>query len=186
MSYALLYETWKQEKENHELQPLDREFYSNLSQYVKSQREELQMLDEKTLKARLLSEELERVKKLSSDLIHSRYRKMFNSILDGKTISSDILTSEEEVSYSGISSTWKYVEDVLKDVLRGRIPIVRSLKNMEKPKRILVRFLKAIPAIIGPDMKAYGPFNEEDVASLPAENAEVLLKRGIAIEVVTR
>jgi DNA replication factor GINS len=186
MSYARLYEAWKQEKENHELQPLDREFYSNLSQYVKSQREELQMLDEKTLKARLLSEELERVKKLSSDLIHSRYRKMFNSILNGKTISSDILTSEEEVSYSGISSTWKYVEDVLKDVLRGRIPIVRSLKNMEKPKRILVRFLKAIPAIIGPDMKAYGPFNEEDVASLPAENAEVLLKRGIAIEVVTR
>jgi len=186
MSYALLYEAWKQEKENHELQPLHREFYSNLSQYVKSQREELQMLDEKTLKARLLSEELERVKKLSSDLIHSRYRKMFNSILNGKIISSDILTSEEEVSYSGISSTWKYVKDVLKDVLRGRIPIVRSLKNMEKPKRILVRFLKGIPAIIGPDMKAYGPFNEEDVASLPAENAEVLLKRGIAIEVVTR
>jgi hypothetical protein len=153
---------------------------------MKSQREELQMLDEKTLKARLLSEELERVKKLSSDLIHSRYRKMFNSILNGKIISSDILTSEEEVSYSGISSTWKYVEDVLKDVLRGRIPIVRSLKNMEKPKRILVRFLKGIPALIGPDMKAYGPFNVEDVASLPAENAEVLLKRGIAIEVVTR
>jgi DNA replication initiation complex subunit (GINS family) len=144
------------------------------------------MLDEKTLKARLLSEEHERVKKLLSDLIHSRYRKMFNNVLDGKTNPSALLTSEEEASYSGISSTWKHVEDVLKDVLRGRIPAVRGIKTTEKPKRILVRFLKAIPAIIGPDMKAYGPFNEEDVASLPAENAEVLLKRGIAIEVLTR
>ena len=62
MSYALLYESWTREKESHELQPLDREFYSDLSQYVKRQREELQMLDEKTLKARLLSEEHERVK----------------------------------------------------------------------------------------------------------------------------
>ena len=111
---------------------------------------------------------------------------MFNSVLDGKTNSSALLTSEEEVSYSGISSTWKHVEDVLKDVLRGRIPAVRGVKPAEKPKRILVRFLKAIPAIIGPDMKAYGPFNEEDVASLPAENAEVLLKRGVAMEVLTR
>jgi DNA replication factor GINS len=186
MSYALLYEAWKREKESHELQPLHREFYSNLSQYVKRQREELQMLDEKTLKACLLSEEHERVKKLLSDLIHSRYRKMFNSVLDGKNIPLDLLTSEEEVSYSGISSTWKHMGDVLKDILRGRIPAVRQVKTMEKPKRILVRFLKAIPAIIGPDMKAYGPFNEEDVASLPAENAEVLLKRGVAMEVLTR
>jgi DNA replication initiation complex subunit (GINS family) len=61
-----------------------------------------------------------------------------------------------------------------------------AVKPAENPKRILVRFLKAIPAIIGPDMKAYGPFNEEDVASLPAENAEVLLKRGVAMEVSTR
>jgi hypothetical protein len=74
MSYALLYEAWKREKESHELQSLDREFYSKLSQYVKSQREELQMLDEKTLKASLLSEEHGRVKKLLSDLILSRRR----------------------------------------------------------------------------------------------------------------
>ena len=144
------------------------------------------MIDEKTLKARLLSEEHERVRKLLSDLIQSRYRKMFNRVLDGKTNPLALLTSEEEVSYSGISSTWKHVQDVLKDVLRGRIPAVKGVKPEEKPKRILVRFLKAIPAIIGPDMKAYGPFKEEDVASLPAENAEVLLKRGIAMEVLTR
>lgn len=186
MSYSLLYDAWKREKENQELQPLDKAFYLALSQYLKGQREELQMLDEKTLKAHLISEENERIKKLLSDLIHSRYRKMFNKVLEGKTIPPDVLTSEEEVSYSGIASTWKHVEDVLKDVLRGRTPTANGVKLVDKPKRILVRFLQAIPAIIGPDMKAYGPFTEEDVASLPAENAEVLIKRGVAREALTR
>jgi len=186
MSYSLLYDSWKREKENLELQPLDKAFYSKLSQYLKGQREELQMLDEKTLKARLISEENAKIRKLLSDLIHSRYRKIFNKVLEGKTIPPDVLTSEEEVSYSGIASTWKHVEDVLKDVLRGRTPKVKEVKSVGKPKRILVRFLQAIPAIIGPDMKAYGPFKEEDVASLPAENAEVLIKRGVAREALTR
>ncbi len=186
MSYSLLYDAWKREKENHELQPLDKAFYVNLSQYLQRQREELQMLDEKTLKAQLISEEKERIRKLLSDLIRSRYRKIFNKVLEGKTIPTDVLTSEEEVSYSGIASTRQHVEDVIKDVLRGRTPKVEGVKLVEKPKRILVRFLQAIPAIIGPDMKAYGPFKEEDVASLPAENAEVLITRGVAKEASTR
>jgi len=43
-----------------------------------------------------------------------------------------------------------------------------------------LRFLRDIPAIIGADMKTYGPFNAEDVASLPAENAKILAKQGLA------
>ena len=46
-----------------------------------------------------------------------------------------------------------------------------------------IRFLKDVPTIVGADMKTYGPFKEEDVASLPAENAEVLIKRGVVVEV---
>jgi DNA replication initiation complex subunit (GINS family) len=44
----------------------------------------------------------------------------------------------------------------------------------------VVRFLQAVPAIMGIDMKSYGPFEPEDVASIPAENAENLIRRGIA------
>jgi DNA replication initiation complex subunit (GINS family) len=46
--------------------------------------------------------------------------------------------------------------------------------------RVALRFLKAIPAVVGADMKTYGPFLAEDVASLPVENAKVLVKRGLA------
>jgi hypothetical protein len=36
-----------------------------------------------------------------------------------------------------------------------------------KHKRVVLRFLADVPAIIGSDMKTYGPFKAEDVASVP-------------------
>ena len=49
--------------------------------------------------------------------------------------------------------------------------------------RVALRFIKNIPAIMGADMKSYGPFIVEDVASMPAENAKVLVKQGLAVPV---
>ncbi len=51
------------------------------------------------------------------------------------------------------------------------------------PKRVTVRFSKPIPAIMGADMKSYGPFAVEDVASLPELNAKILVKQGLAVAV---
>jgi DNA replication factor GINS len=47
-------------------------------------------------------------------------------------------------------------------------------------RRVTLRFLKPVPAIIGSDMKTYGPFMAEDVASVPVENARILTKQGFA------
>ena len=47
-------------------------------------------------------------------------------------------------------------------------------------KRVALRFIKAIPGVIGSDMKTYGPFMAEDIASLPIENAKILVKQGLA------
>ncbi len=48
-------------------------------------------------------------------------------------------------------------------------------------KRLTLRFTKNIPAIMGADMKSYGPFAADDVASLPALNAQILVKQGLAV-----
>ena len=65
-------------------------------------------------------------------------------------------------------------------VLSGRSS---SVEPREKAKNHVLRFLKEVPAIIGVDMKPYGPFRPEDVASVPVENARVLVKQGLAVEV---
>jgi DNA replication initiation complex subunit (GINS family) len=48
-----------------------------------------------------------------------------------------------------------------------------------------VRFLSEIPAVIGADMKTYGPFKPEDIGSMPLENARVLIKQSMAEKVET-
>ncbi len=64
---------------------------------------------------------------------------------------------------------------------------VETTNAEETPRahRSTVRFLKGIPAIMGADMKSYGPFAPEDVASLPPQNAQILVKQGLAVLVET-
>lgn len=181
--YTTLYQLWETEKEHLELQPLNRTFFQDLSQYVKTLREELQALDEQTWKTELLHEEQKRIKTLLSDLTITRFQKMLDAVKADRELTSDQLTTEEEYSYNALQLIWKHLQTVIADILRGRSPSIPGDLSMKKPKRLLIRFLQAIPAIVGPDMKTYGPFNEEDVAYLPTENAEVLIKRNIAIEV---
>ena len=48
----------------------------------------------------------------------------------------------------------------------------------EQPKETkLVRFLNAVPKFVGKELEEYGPFDEEDIASLPIEIADVLLRK---------
>lgn len=181
--YTTLYHLWETEKGQLALQTLNRTFFQDLSRYVKSLREEVQSLDEKTWKAELLIEEQKRIKTLLLDLIVTRFQKMLDAVKEERDLIPDQLTIEEEYSYNALQLTWKHTQTIAADILRGRPPKIASDLSMKKPKRLLIRFLQAIPAIVGPDMKTYGPFKEEDVAYLPIENAEVLIKRNIAIDV---
>jgi len=178
--YDELYEAWKKEKESGELQSLPKDFYSKLTDYVKSLKEESRMLDRKTLKARLMLREFENVKKLVKELVRLRYEKILKKTVAGKVVPGDVLTKEEERLHKAVLPLAESHRAFLKDVLSGRsTPVERE----EKPKRVILRFLQEIPAIIGSDMRTYGPFKAEDIATLPIENARILVEKGIAVEI---
>ena len=177
--YDDLYEVWKREKEDAELQALPKDFYAKLAQYVKKIKEEGRMLDEKTTKARLLMRESKNVQRMLEQLLMLRHEKIVHKMSNGD-IPSDHSTSEEEKLVKEMSPSFESFQTLLKDLLSGRLPDVQTIWE---PKKRVLRFLKEIPAIIGADMKTYGPFKPEDVASLPLENARILTKQGIAVEV---
>ena len=171
------------EKESKELQRLDKQFYVELSDHIRVHMEEAQMLDDKTLRARMTTEENDKIERLFRYLMRARYRKILETTLEGKNLSTDLLTLEEETIYRDVLSASERMKDMERDVLRGKAPRFKEANGLERHKTILIRFLQDIPSIVGLNTKVYGPFKAEDVASLPCENAESLIKRGIAVKV---
>ena len=178
--YEELFEAWKKEKENAELQGLPRDFYTNLVNYMKKIREESRMLDKRTTRARLMHREFENAKKLVRELIKLRKQKILRKTVAGKILSEDSLTMEEKGLHHGFLPLAESYQGFLKNVLRGQIV---QVERKEKPKKMLVRFVREIPAIIGSDMNTYGPYRAEDIATLPSDNARILIKQGVAIEI---
>jgi DNA replication factor GINS len=179
--YDMIYDAWKKEHENVELQPLAKDFYVLLAGYVKKICEESRMLDEKTAKARLIKCELRNARRLVKALVQLRLEKIFQATTQGKTISAEMLTAEEEKLCQEMLPLAGSFQEFLKGILHGRAPRVDVAK--ERSKRVLVRFLKDTPAIIGADMKTYGPFKSEDIGTVPVENADVLIKQGLAAKI---
>lgn len=178
--YEELLESWRKEKANTELQPLPRDFYANLASYMRRIREESRMLDKKTTRARLMHREFENAKRLIKELLKLRREKILRKIVTGKVLSEDSLTIEEKGLHHGFLPFAESYQGFLKNILRGQ---AIQVERKDKPKKMLVRFVQEIPAIIGSDMNTYGPYKAEDIATLPHENARILIRQGIAIEV---
>jgi len=182
MMYNDLYEIWKQELESNKLQKLAPDFYSNITEYLRKISEESRMLDRRTLKASFVKKEMQNVERMIREVMQMRYKKLVKIIAKNSRVPSDMLTAEEKKIYACASSFAEAFQSFAKDVLRGYLP---SISSEQKHKRAALRFLKDIPSIIGADMKTYGPFKAEDVASLPLENVKILIKQNLAEGVET-
>lgn len=176
-----LYAAWRREKlQPNDLQSLESDFFKQLSQYIRKMHEELRMLDEKTLKYKLLNTELEKAKKLTSSIIEARLQKLIGASLENKNIQMLHLADEEAEIYRKILEVSELCENLKKRTLEGRqIEPTTSSKG----EMILIRFMTKIPIVVGMDMRSYGPFEPEDIATLPKENAEALIRQKVAIRI---
>jgi DNA replication factor GINS len=175
--YDELFRTWKQELENNDLTRLPTDFYARAADYIRRLGEESRMLDKRTAKANLLKKETRNAKRMIRELIHTRYRKLVKKAANGEKAPPDVLANEEERIFAGVYAFSDMFQILTKEVLQGRKPKVED--KMER-KRAVLRFAGPVPAIIGADMKPYGPFQAEDVASLPVDNAKILVKQQLA------
>jgi DNA replication factor GINS len=179
--YDEIFDAWRFEVENAELGGLPPDFYARTAEYVQKIREESRMLDKKAVKAGLLGRELEHVQRMVGELVWARYKKLVSLVTESQKVPSELLAVEEASLCSGFLSFVEAYHAFVKKLVQGQVLEVAFANITRNPhKRIALRFLKAIPAVVGADMKTYGPFLAEDVASLPVENAKILVKRGLA------
>jgi DNA replication factor GINS len=180
--YKELFAAWRFEVENDELGSLSSDFYARLADYVQRIKEESRMLDKKGVKARLLEREMTQVQRMVDELVWARYRKLIRLLTESQKVPSDLLATEEAKLSEGFVSLVEAYRSFAKKLLQGHISevAVAEAKARKPNKRVTLRFLKNIPAVVGADMKTYGPFLAEDVGSVPVENAKILVKRGLA------
>lgn len=185
MNYDELYKAWRQEKEEGDLKPLSKDFYGQVQLYINNLLGEIDALDKKSVKWRLLNKEVNNAKKMVKDLTTIRNKKVLETTFRGATVQSDAYTSEEEQIYAKMVPLSEEIKKLIRSVNENYVSQQKK-KQKHKTEKILVRFLQAIPSIVGMNMKTYGPFQAEDVASLPKENAEIFIKRGVAVKMETK
>ncbi len=181
--YDELFDAWREEKHNPELQKLPSNFYDRLAKYIKRIREEKRMLDEKTIRGKLLQREEENVGRLTEELVRTRYKKISNSVYSGGSPLSSSMTQEEMSLFKKILDSYDSYHDLTKSLLQGQIP--KETKSRTKGLKV-VRFIREMPQLIGSDLETYGPFRQDEIATLPDENARNLIKQGIAAEIETQ
>lgn len=181
--YQKLYETWKREAfDKNELQQLEQNFFNDIGQYLKGLIIEIRMLDNKTLKYRILNIELEKAQKLALSILEKRIEKILDTVLNKINVSQNHLSNEEIEIYETVTKIIDQYENIKTVTLEGK-SIDSGLSSTKKRERILIRFMAKIPLIVGVDMENYGPFEPEDIATLPRENAEALIRQKAAIEI---
>lgn len=178
-----MYGAWKREKLHPELQPLHEDFYGQVSEYVKRLKESQRMIDDKTLKARLLRNEIENAKKLVSELLDLRFKKMITAAEQDIQIPANCLTREDKTIYSTAAEATRIFVKMRRNITDGKRFDATVGTEQAKTRTMLLRFTQEMPAVIGTDMKTYGPFKVEDVAALPTENAEALIRQGVAVRI---
>ena len=179
--YDELYAAWRFELENSALGGLSSDFYARAADYMRNIAEEISVMDKKTVTSTLLERELERAQCMLQELIWTRYKKLVSLLNESQKLPAGLMADEEEslcTSFVSFAESYKKFADKL---LRGQISSQDSkIRTGKTRKRVALRFIKAVPAVIGADMKTYGPFMVEDVASVPVENADILVKQGLA------
>ncbi|MBL7100403.1 MAG: DNA replication complex GINS family protein [Nanoarchaeota archaeon] len=192
ITYETLYEILRREKLRAELQPLDKNFFKDVVKYLS---EKQSILDSQMKKVSIFSssetqkiqKQIENIKRMIQELYERRENKIFqlavfSSRVNDKANSKGMLDEERDLYDHLVSILNSFRKCVLFNVLSLKNPQVKlesepkELKTEIKPSNGLVRFLHATPKFIGDDLKVYGPFEAEDVASLPLKVTNILIK----------
>jgi len=201
--YEQLYAAWRREIEDATLGGLSPDFYVKIADYLGNIKEaQSKPVEKKTVKTSLLEHEAKNVERMLGELLDMRYRKILKTVTRLHKAPVELLTTEEAKmceGFVGFSEAYRSFARNLKQGEQTQIPQmpqtqqvpqqeqIPTVKLIIKPeahvthKRLTLRFTKNIPAIMGADMKSYGPFQAEDVASLPSLNAQILVKQGLAV-----
>ena len=158
---------------------LPGDFYSRVSVYSKKLRRSAGSGLSETSN-RLIARQESLIDSMARQLLALRAKKA----ADQNTLLS--LLPEERYVCSAQRKFQKRFETFVGAVSGGQPSFVEFAHRSESERSISVRFTKHVDELVGLDLRRYGPFETDDVAALPAANADILIAGGDAVEIYTR
>lgn len=195
ITHETLFEILKREKDKTDLVKLDNTFFTDVVNYLKEKsrviydKGELFTSDEKKNTIR----QIENAKKILRGIYDIRERKIISLALDKSRTKSSLIDSsgllfEEKLMFDKLVEIFNsFRDDIINNLLNENLPEIKQDKrdiriNVEhsgdlKKETKLVRFIHAVPKFVGKELEEYGPFEVDDMATLPAEIAELLINK---------
>ena len=210
LTYETLFELLRREKNRVEIQPLEASFYKDFLDYFKTKKELLQERQGKLSPDQgedltKLMIQIDNIKKIMKELYERREKKIVNLALlaarsNSRTRKEELLEFEENLYNNLISLFSGFRNGILLNLLNQNSPVLPELylpsqanpennsgqaedDSKEKKEEILIRFLSSVPQFVGEELETYGPFNGEEITTLPTKIADILINRGKAEEI---
>ena len=202
ITYETLFEILKREKETTDLQKLDHKFLNDFVDYLNEKMKLLEKEDNlfSYEEKKKLEKQIDNARRLIKEIYERREKKIIDlALMKSRTKSniidkSHLLGNETEFFNEMVNILDSFRSSTIDIVLTGNYlkkdkdkeVFADSYSAAEKiPKKDtkIVRFLYSVPKFVGKELEEYGPFEEEDIANLPLEIAELLIGKGRVEEI---
>lgn len=174
-------------------QPVPHNFYQNIANLVsllKEQNEkgypELQKENDGTtekISQQINSNLINLVVKLTTLIFVLRCKKIFNSSQSQSIFEYSNLTDEEKYVFFGNREREQRINIILNMLLEGKSKTLEKIVSSINQNFVIIRFLDSMEQFVGVNMNKYGPYQKDDVAILPFENARSIIENNRAVEI---
>lgn len=167
-------------------QPVPHNFYQNISNLVSLLREQNEKESNETtekISKEINSNLINLVVRLTTLIFVLRCKKIFNSSKSQNMFEYSNLTDEEKYVFFGNREREQRINIVLKMLLEGKSKTLEKIVSSINQNFVIIRFLDSMEQFVGVNMNKYGPYQRDDVAILPFENARSIIENNRAVEI---
>ncbi|MAH33115.1 hypothetical protein CL615_01860 [archaeon] len=199
ITYETLFEILKREKDITELQKLEPGFFSDFVDYLNEKKKVLGKEDSMFSydEKKKVEKQIDNARRIIKEIYERREKKIVDIAMIKSRTKSDVmdtssfLENEKRLFDETVKVLDNFRNEVISNVLSGKNPVKTDVADEksksevaeEKKNAKIIRFLNHVPKFVGKELEDYGPFEEEDIANLPSEIADVLISKGSAEEI---
>ncbi len=191
LTFKFLRELQKKERSSSDLEKLETDFYSQISDYLK-RKSSLNLSDDNDFSIR---RDLEHTKVIIRDILNRRERKVMNLAMlnsRGDVVPKNMLP-EEKAFFTDIKAaliSYRESIDLMKscgknskdDSKEGKktssdkdTPTKKDESGSQKDDISRIKMLDDMPKFMSDDGNEYGPFGKDDIVEIPCSAADILM-----------